>query len=65
MQRIVRRSYLVSLTNHDTKTRILMRNALGKLGGREILPGLFLVALTTEERSNLAKKFGTLRFRQD
>lgn len=65
MQRIVRRSYLVSLANHDQKQRILMRNALGKLGGREILPGMFVVALTTEERAILAKKFGALRFRQD
>ena len=65
MQRIVRRSYLVSLANHDQKQRILMRNALGRVGGREILPGLFMVALTSEERTDLAKKFGALRFRQD
>ncbi len=62
-QRIERRSYLVSLTNQDTKERILMRNALGKLGGREILPGVFLVILTGAEHADLAKKFGRLRLR--
>jgi len=62
-QRIERRSYLVSLTEHDRKQRVLMRNALGKLGGREILPGVFLVVLTGAEYADLAKKFGRLRLR--
>lgn len=62
-QQNIRQSYLVSLTARDQTQKTAMRNALWRLGGREILPGLYLVALTPAERQALARRFGELRLR--
>ena len=38
-------------------------NALFRHGGREVLPGLFVVALTQKERLTLVRRFGSARVR--
>lgn len=57
-----RKTYLISVTTGEQRTA--MRNALWVLGGSEILPGLFLVALTDGERQGLERRFGKVRIRQ-
>lgn len=64
MQPVTRRSYLVSLSSHDRQRRTAMRNALVRLGGSEILPGLFVVAMTAAERAELERRFADVRVKQ-
>lgn len=59
-----RTSYLIAVSNGDRQQRIALRNLLWKLGGNEILPGLFWVALTDGEKQMLNRRFGKLRIRQ-
>lgn len=60
---IQRRSYLVTLPTTSQAQRTAMRNELYRLGAREILPGLYLAALTDGERQRLSQRFGGLRLR--
>ena len=64
MQRFTRRSYLISLSAHDQKQRTEMRNTLAKLNASEILPGVFVAALTPDERAKLTQKYANLRVKQ-
>lgn len=63
MPQQVRKSYLISVTTGDRTQRTEMRNALWLLGGNEVLPGLFLVALTDGERQRLERRFGKIRIK--
>lgn len=58
-----RRQYLISITENDRTKRTAMRNALHRHGAREMLPGVFVVALTEGERRALARRFGGARIR--
>lgn len=62
-QQPMRKSYLVTITTSDPTQKTAMRNALWRLGGQEILPGLYLVALTPAEHQALARRFGGMRVR--
>lgn len=62
MQPSRRRSYLITLPTTE-KQRIAMRNALYRLGAKEILPGLYLVSLSESERASLTQRFGGRRIR--
>lgn len=53
-----RRDYLISVTTKDSATRIQIRNAMHRLGAREIWNGFYWVALTEEERRRLSRRFG-------
>jgi hypothetical protein len=59
-----RRSYLISVTTRDQAARTAMRNALWRLRASEVLPGLFLVALTDGERATLTRRFGEMRIKE-
>jgi hypothetical protein len=63
MVTVVRRSYLISVSERGQTARTAMRNALFRLNGKEVLPGLFLVALSEEEKAALGQKFGQVRIR--
>jgi hypothetical protein len=63
MVTVVRRSYLISVSERGKTARTAMRNALFRLNGKEVLPGLFWVALTDEERAALGRQFGKVRIR--
>lgn len=63
-QQLTRHSYLISITTHDRRERTAMRNALWRHGASEVLPGLFLVALTDGERQGLTRRFGKVRIKQ-
>lgn len=59
-----RRDYLISITTKDATERVQIRNAMCRLGAREIWPGFYWATLTEHERANLARKFGKLRIRR-
>ncbi|MEZ4684177.1 MAG: hypothetical protein R2932_59200 [Caldilineaceae bacterium] len=63
-QRPIRQTFLIPIVDKDQKQRTVIRNALYYFNGREILPNLFLVALTEAERQSLIRRFGRLRVRQ-
>lgn len=63
-QQYIRRSFLIAITENDLKKRATMRNALWRLGGKEILPSLYIVALTPAERQALARRFRKIRVRE-
>lgn len=65
MKTLHRRQYLISLSENDRARRTAMRNALHRHGAREVLPGLFMVALTEEERRDLSRRFGGARIRAE
>jgi hypothetical protein len=58
-----RRSYLITLPTTSQTTRTAMRNELYRLGAREILPGVYLCALTDGERQQLSRRFAGVRLR--
>lgn len=60
-QQAMRREYLISITTKDAGRRIQMRNALWRLGAKEIWAGFYWVALSEQERLNLARRFAELR----
>lgn len=64
IQQPTRRSYLVSITTRNAAQKTAMRNALWRFGGHEILPDLYLVALTTAEYQNLTRRFGAMRIKK-
>lgn len=60
----IRREYLISITTTDVAEKIRIRNAMVRLGAREIWNGFYWVALTEAERASLARRFGKLRIRK-
>jgi len=63
MPQQIRRPYLISVTTHEPSERTAMRNALWRLQAKEVLPGLFWVGLTDEEKQRLARRFVGMRAR--